>query len=121
MGVDVEAMHVYGYRVEYSDIPDAEHMFAVDFGDLADESGGWITRICGHDVWCSELVRGSNGYADSDEQDYYIGVDLPDEATVDALVRECDDDTQLVKEMYELVMGERPDDEPKVYVFARWW
>ena len=68
MGVDVDAKHIYGYRVEYDDIPDAESRFDDDFNDLADEPDGWTVTIFGKEYWCCDLMVGDNAYEEREDQ-----------------------------------------------------
>jgi hypothetical protein len=121
MGVDVDAVFIYGYCVSYDEIPDAATRFSNEFSDLADESDGYKVSICGKDYFCDDLLVGDNGYASYEEQNWFIGVGLPDEATILQINLACREGYETAKAMYELVMRKPPSEEPKLHVFARWW
>ena len=121
MGVDVDAMFEYGYKVRYEEIPDADNRFYDEFSDCADEPDGFAVSICGKDIWCADLVTGDNSYVDNEDQDWYIGVVIPSDLTPEDLATYCHENDQTVKDMYELVMRKPPTDEPRIHVYARWW
>lgn len=121
MGVDVDAMFMYGYQVGYDDIPDAAERFDNEFSDLADEPDGFEVTVCGEELFCSDLLTGSNAYCNYEDQDWFIGVGLSSGLTTEQLVAECDGCAQMVKTMYELVMRKPPSEQPKIHSFARWW
>lgn len=120
MGVSCDAILNYGYKVSYSDIPDAEERFDNEFSDLADEPDGWMVTIFGDEYWCSDIVTGDNAYVDYDNQDWYIGVGLPDSATIEELAQKCRELEPTARRMYELIMRKTPTEEPRIFVFARW-
>lgn len=121
MGVVTSAECVYGYRVRFEDIPEAEERFDNEFSDLADEPDGWKVTIFGEEYWCSNIIEGDNAYVGYKEQDWYIGPMLPYEATADEFADRCRELEQTTREMYRLVMRKEPTDAPKVHVYTRWW
>ena len=121
MGVDCDAVFIYGYKVSYSDIPDAEERFDSEFSDIADEPDGWKVTIFGEKYWCEELVVGDDAYAEYEYQVWYIGPGLPESATIGELTEKCRELDPIARRMYELVMRKPPIEEPKLYTFARWY
>lgn len=121
MGVDVRARFRYGYKVDFNDIPDAEERMDEEFSDIADEPDGWKVTIHGNEYWCSEVAMGDSAYAPYEDQKWYIGVDLPDDVTIDELADACHNDLEpTVREMYALVMRRDPTEAPRVHAFAEW-
>lgn len=120
MGVDCDAVFIYGYEVSYSDIPDARERFDSEFSDIADEPDGWKVTIFGEEYWCEELVTGDNGYAEYEDQNWYIGPGLPEAVPIGELAEKCRELEPTARRMYELIMRKTPTEEPMVFVFARW-
>lgn len=118
MGVDVNALFMYGYKVNFNDIPDGKRRLDAEFDDCFDE---YKTEICGQTVFRDELAVGDNAYGGYDEQDWYIGVGLPSDSTIEELFDACRESRDTVEVMYEMVMRKPPTEEPRVHVYARWW
>ena len=121
MGVDVDACFEYGYKVNFNDIPDGERRIERGFDDCSDNDDGYSVTICGDEFWCEQLVSGDNAYGGYDEQDWYIGVGLPSDSTIEELFDACRESRDTVEVMYEMVMRKPPTEEPRVHVYARWW
>lgn len=121
MGVYYDAMLVYGYKVAYEDIPDASERVGSEFADCADEPGGYMVTICGRDIWTSDLAVPDDGYAKPEDCDWYIGVVMPEHATLDELAQAATDGAPVATRMYELVMRRPPDTEPMVHSYVRVW
>ena len=120
MGVSTYARFAYGYKVGYEDIPDAGERFASEFSDCASEPDGFMVKVCGRELWCEDLVTGDTAYAEYEEQDWYIGVALPEDDTPEGILACCHENDELVRAMYELVMRRKPTEEPHVYSYVEW-
>lgn len=120
MGVTTAAWFKCGYKVNCEEIPDFENRMDNEFSDIADEPNGYMVTICDREYWCSDVVTGDNAYVDHGYQDWYIGIDLPESATIGELVDKYMESMPTVWEMYRLIMRKEPTEPPKVYVFTRW-
>lgn len=121
MGVDIDGMLVYGYVVKFEDIPNGEHRFETEFADDMTDKQNLTVNIGGTDFSLDDMLRGTNGYADPDEQWWYIGKSLPTDIDPNHLIKECRSIKQTVKKMYEFVMRRPPEEEPMVHAFAQVW
>lgn len=124
--LSIFATLVYGYKVAYDEIPDADERLENAFADVAD-SGGCVT-MGNERVQTSSLVKRTDSKARYNEQDLYIGLMLE----VSFGVRELDmivvatmmaSRREAIMNMYELVMRKRPTEEPRLLLVANttWW
>lgn len=121
MGLDVDGKLIYGYKVEFEDIPDAEYRFETNFTDDMPNKANLTVNIGGTDFSWWDMLQGTNSYIDHDEQCWYIGQSLPTEIDPDDVPRECRRIKQNVKKMYEFVMRRPSEEEPMVHAFAQVW
>lgn len=124
--VSIFAALVYGYKVSYEDIPDAEERIENGFADVADD-GSFVT-IGIEQFQTHSLVRRIDSKAGYDKQSLYIGLVLDTSFDVRPVDMEYVTMStwryyDTVKAMYALVMRREPTEEPKVLLTANtaWW
>ena len=114
MGVDVDAMLTYGWRMERDEVPDFDEHWENEWED--------VFGVEFHGLHPCELVDIESSY--DDESDVYVGWPLPANCSLPEFNGRLVEAGMHVEEIWRLVMGRelaQDDPAPKLLLYARWW
>lgn len=120
MGMDVTATFCYGWKVSQKDIPDYDKHEYEDWEDVF-ETEDYCVVLAGHktDYAAYDLVSRESYY--DENSDYYIGIPLHGGCTAVELNAQLTNASLYARHVYLTVMNDEPKEEPKVWLYERWW